>query len=228
MTSWTETIPTLDTPEAARTLLDDLAKSHDWVSVFWDRGWGDGGQTAEISIIVDGNGQEPVAWLTSDVYRTLVADKTVAANSLKTFKARRVHDYKTPSPAEPEVSANDVAETVVRDLLAAHPDWPIHVEFYRGLNPDSRTPRVMHEVAETPACGRDWFVRILPGCSDMRISAAGVYERFFGADLLGDVATLCYPTAGDDVDVAALLGDGFRAELQAAVEAKLAEIEAAR
>lgn len=93
MTNQQTTIPTLATTEEAITLMDRLAADHEWVAVFWDRGWGDSGQVAEISIIVDGDGQNPKAYITADVYRRLCDAGTVGPNSLETFKARRVHDY---------------------------------------------------------------------------------------------------------------------------------------
>lgn len=95
----TKTTPTLTTTHGARTMLDHLAETHEWVSVFWDRGWGDSGEKAEISIIVDGNGQQPKAWITPEVYKDLRERGIVQPNSLKTFKARRVHNFKTPPSA---------------------------------------------------------------------------------------------------------------------------------
>jgi hypothetical protein len=225
----TETIPTLTTTDEALAFMRDLAETHDWVSVFWDRGWGDSGQVAEISVIVDGDGQQPKAYLTAEVYKQLRADRSIPENTLKTFKARRLHDFKTPPEPEPTVTANDVAETVVRDLIAAMPDAPIYAEFYRGLDPNSRTPSILHEYASTPTYdGRGWFVRILPGCSDAAISAAAAPQRYFGPDLLGEVVCLDYPKVDGEVDTSALLGAEFRARLREVVEGKLAEIEAAR
>lgn len=86
-------IPTLGTPSMAIAQLELLRKEHEWVSVFWDRGWGDSGQPLEISIIVDGNGQKPIAWITKEVYKELLATGVIEPNTLQTFKARRLHDF---------------------------------------------------------------------------------------------------------------------------------------
>lgn len=229
MTDQQTAVPTLTTVEDAHALLRELAESHDWVSVFWDRGWGDSGQTAEISIIVGGNGQEPKAFITPEVYRDLLAQKIVGENSLKTFKARRTHDFKTPPvPEKTGPNANDVAEQVITDLMEAHPEWPIRAEFYRGLDPNSRLPRVMHEVVETQSHPDGRRVLMLPGHSAVAISAQ---ERdILGYDIIGGgrAQVLDYPRAGDGVDLDALQGGVFRAELVAVIEAKLADIEVAR
>jgi hypothetical protein len=86
--------PTLTTVADARATMEDLAGRYDWVSVFWDRGWGDSGQVADISITVDGDGQMPIARITDDVYRDLLAQGIIAPNSLRTYKARKSHDFK--------------------------------------------------------------------------------------------------------------------------------------
>ncbi len=221
-------IPTIDTTDAARAILGELAGRHEWVSVLWDRGWGDSGETAQISVIVDGDGQRPMAWLTPEVYRELVADATVAANSLKTFKARRVHDFKAPPEPELTVSSGDVAETVVRDLLAEAPDAPLLAEFYRGLDPDSPMPRTLRDTVASDACSSGWFVRILPGDVDAAISAAGAPD-LFGPNLIGAVESLSYPRAADgEVDTSALLGEGFRAQLRTVVAGRLAVLNTER
>jgi hypothetical protein len=222
-------IPTLTTTDEAHALLRELADSHDWVSVFWDRGWADSGQTAEVSIIVDGNGQEPKAFITADVYEALTAARVVEPDSLKTYKARRLHDYETPPvPEKASPDANDVAEQVIRDLMRAHPDWPIRAEFYRGLDPNSHTPRVTHEIVENAPQKDGRRVLMLPGAFEVAISAQ---ERgILGYNISGGgwAQVLAYPRNGDEVDLDALQGDLFRAELVAVVEAKLADIEAAR
>lgn len=222
-------ISTIATVDEAKAFLDKLAQDNDWVSVFWGRGWGDSGQKAEISVIVGGNGQDPKAYLTDEVYRSLLADEVIPPNSLKTFKARRLHDYKEPPPdPEPKVNPAKVAEQVIRSLLAGMADVPVRAEFYRGLDPNSRTPRVMHEVVTTPVCGREWFVRVLPGAFDVAVSAAGAL--FLGeADVIGKATCLVYPTAGpDDLDRAALEGPEFRAELERLIRAKYADVVAER
>lgn len=225
----TTAIPTLTTVHDAHDLLRDLANSHDWVSVFWDRGWGDAGQSAEISIIVDGDGQQPRARITADVYEALTAARIVESNSLKTYKARRLHNYVFPPVAEKTgPDANDIAEQVIHDLMETHPEWPIRAEFYRGLDPDSRTPRVMHEIVENERHVDGRRVLILPGAREVAISAQ---ERdILGYDIIGGgrATVLNYPRSGGDVDLDALRGDTFRAELVAVVEAKLADIETAR
>jgi hypothetical protein len=71
-------IPTLATVTDAETLLDQLAAQHEWVSVFWDKR---GRHTPEISIIVDGEGQEPKAWITEDVHRSLISSDAVGEDT---------------------------------------------------------------------------------------------------------------------------------------------------
>jgi hypothetical protein len=89
-------IPTLAAADDAVALMNRLAERYEWVSVFWDRGWGDSGQPLEISIIVDGDGQAPLAWLTRDVYRELLAQQAIQPNSYGGYKARKLHDFQTP------------------------------------------------------------------------------------------------------------------------------------
>ena len=216
------TIPTLTTAEEATALLADLAEAHDWVSVFWDRGWGDSGQTAEISIIIDGNGQEPKAYLTDEAYRVLLADKTIPPNSLKTFKARKPHDYKTPPvPEKTGPTPGEVAEQVIRRVLASMPDKPVEAEFYRGLDPHSRYPRVMYEYATTPAYDASGYVDVKPCAFEVIVSAQK--PDFLGAHLVGGKATvLAFPRQGDEVDLDALRSDAFRAQLVAVIEDRLA------
>lgn len=87
-------VPTLTTVDDVIALMQTLAGQYEWVSVFWDRGWGDNGEVAEISIIVDGDGQSPLAWLTREVYAELLRRQSIAPNSLNTFKARKLHDFR--------------------------------------------------------------------------------------------------------------------------------------
>lgn len=222
----TTATPTITTTDDARSLLAQLAESNDWVSVFWDKGWGD--SPLEISIIVDGDGQAPRAYLTNDVYRQLLADGTIRVNSLKTYKARRLHDYRTPKPEEKTgPDANDVAEQVIRRLFGEHPDWPMHAEFYRGLDPDSRLPRNLFEYLDTPTREAEWFVRLLPGCAEIAVSAAGEYDMC-GSELIGTATVVDYPRNDGDVDLEALNGPEFRARLVAVVEDKLTAIKEAR
>lgn len=220
----TATIPTLTTADEAHALLRELAEAHEWVSVFWDRGWGDSGQKAEIGIIVDGNGQQPKAWITPEVYAELRGQKLIAANSLKTFKARRIHDFKTPPP--PDTTDSDrrraASEKVVRRLLADMPDVPVRVEFYRGLDPDSNRPRIMHEVVTTPAYDGTWFVLVLPTPTDAAISAQE--PSMLGPNIIGSAAVAAYPVADDGK-----LNESAMAErLGEVIRAKAAEIKAAR
>jgi hypothetical protein len=220
----------IDTTADAVALLNELAESHDWVSVFWDRGWGDHGQTAEISIIVDGNGQKPHAHLTPAVYQALVADKVVGENTLMTYKARRVHDFKTP-PVEEKTgpTSNDVVEQVLRDILNDHTEKPIRVRFYRGLERGTYGPRVVEEVVQTPAAEDGWFVLLIPGHSDVAISAQK--PSMFGADIIGGGVAGClsYPKdAEGEPDLEALAGLEFGRKLLAAIDEKIAVIEAAR
>ena len=86
-------IPTLGTVAEALEFMTELRGGYDDVAVFWDRGWGDSGQQAEITVIVDGNGQMPLARLGDGVYRDLVRDELVGANCYGGFKARRFHDF---------------------------------------------------------------------------------------------------------------------------------------
>lgn len=89
-------IDVCETTQEAEDLLAELGSVHEWVSVFWDRGWGDSGQVAEISVIVDGNGQNPKALIDDVIYRELLDLGAIRPNSLQTFKARRLHDYRSP------------------------------------------------------------------------------------------------------------------------------------
>lgn len=221
-----ETPPTLTTVDDARAFLAQLAETHDWVSVFWDRGWGDHGEKAEITIIVDGNGQKPLACLTPDVYKQLVKSGTVAENSYGGYKARHIHDYKTPPPVEKTgPTSNDIAEQVIRKLMHDLADQPIRAEFYRGLTKGPRA-RVKYETVDTPAFDGTWFVLLLPGCSDVAMSAKE--PSFLGPNLIGTANCLAYPRRDDGtgVDLDALGAAEFRAELEAAVREKLAVIAA--
>lgn len=119
MADETPEIPTIDTLDEAVALLAKLRKTTDWVSVFWDRGWGDSGQVAEISIITTGNGQKPHAWISAAVYRALRDQEVIERNSLRTYKARRVHNYQSP-PVDHASVAKEQAEHAARwDALHA-------------------------------------------------------------------------------------------------------------
>lgn len=97
-----DTTITITDVEDAKALLAALAAEHDWVSVLWDRGWGD--SPLEISIITDGDGQHPHAHITAGVYRALVRGGTVGPNDLQTYKARRNHSYEL----RPTMSTEDI------------------------------------------------------------------------------------------------------------------------
>lgn len=227
----TETIPTLATVDDAHNLLRELAETHDWVSVFWDRGWGDNDNPTEISIIVDGDGQQPKAYLTPAAYASLVDQGVVGDNTLMTFKARRSHDFKTPALVKRTgPTANEVAEQAIRRFMAHHPDWPIVAEFYRGLSRGiGGLPQINHEYAETPARGwQGMFVMVIPGCSDVAISARK--PDFLGHSIIGGGVATClsYPHSGDDVDLDALAGDDFQRQLAEVVREKVTVIEVER
>jgi hypothetical protein len=89
-------IPQLETAAEAEALMQELAQTNEWVSVFWDRGWGDSGQPLEITIIVDGNGQMPKALIDKEIYDGLREAGLIDPNSLQTYKARKLHDFCNP------------------------------------------------------------------------------------------------------------------------------------
>lgn len=131
----TET-PTLDTTAAAVDLMRALAAAgRPWVAVFWDRGWGDSGQVAEISIITDGDGQNPHAFLTPQVYELLRVQDIIEPNSLQTFKARKIHKFaEQPAPEltaeekrpQPQALAAPLARQWVRQEFGSE-DFPVQV-----------------------------------------------------------------------------------------------------
>ncbi|HEY2086318.1 MAG TPA: hypothetical protein VGH54_09865 [Mycobacterium sp.] len=90
------TIPQLETAAEAEALLQELAQTNEWVSVFWDRGWGDVGTPLEITIIVDGNGQQPKALINAEIYNDLREREVIDRNTLQTYKARKLHDFCNP------------------------------------------------------------------------------------------------------------------------------------
>lgn len=225
----TTTIPTLTTTEDATNLMAELAASNEWVAVFWDRGWGDSGQPVDISIIVDGDGQNPKAWITPDVYTELLKQHTIAPNSLQTFKARRIHDFKSPPKPEPQITPSMVAEQTVRDLMAQMDNLPLQSEFFRGLDPNSRRPRIMHEHDYTGTAKQDTtrYVRLHPVLDGVIVSAH-IYTPGFGMDLVGEVTTVPYPAGTDgEPNMNAIRGTAFRDALAAVVREKLATIPAA-
>ncbi len=218
-------VPTLTTVEEATALLAQLAETYDWVSVFWDRGWGE--SPLEISIVVGGNGQDPKAHLTDEVYRALRSAGTIPPNTLKTFKSRRLHDYRRPPEREQTgPTANDVAEQVIRAVFDEHPDWPMHAEFYRGLDPDSDTPRTMYDHLYSAIYARSrggvWHVLAHPGCREVCVSLqepTALGPMTHGGAAAVDIVQ--YPRTPDgDVDLDALAGPDFRARLVESLRAK--------
>lgn len=81
----------LEYAEAAALMHKIFEKQTLDVSVFVDSGWGNA--PTEISIIVDGNGQGPVAYITKEAYEKLLQAGVIGENNLYTFKARRNHPY---------------------------------------------------------------------------------------------------------------------------------------
>jgi hypothetical protein len=86
-------IPALTSVTDAVEFMTALHRIHGDVGVFWDRGWGDDRQKTEITVIVDGDGQIPLARIDPDVYRDLVKDELIGENTYGGFKARRFHDF---------------------------------------------------------------------------------------------------------------------------------------
>lgn len=224
-------IPTITAAAEAESLLRELATDHDWVSVFWDRGWGDSGQATEISIIVDGNGNQPRASLTKDVYRQLITAGTVGEDTYAGYKARRIHDYKVPpEPEKIGPTPNEVAEGVLRGLFANNPDLPLKTAFFRGINTGNRRSPfhnpINEDVLTTEAFGRgNGYVNISPGAGEAYISAWT--SGYFG-DRIRDGVTVHYPRGtepngygGLNPDVAAMRGSEFADELLAAIRSQL-------
>lgn len=78
--------------EEALLLLKELKKQYDCVQVFTDRGWGDDPEVSTIySIIIDGDGQNPKAYITEDTFNELKKNKVIGKNCLQTYKARTLH-----------------------------------------------------------------------------------------------------------------------------------------
>lgn len=69
--------------------------------IYFDRGWGDHGEEAEITIINDGNGNKPFARITKETYKELLGHPQVMPNSYSGYKARRIHDFRK-EPVSPE------------------------------------------------------------------------------------------------------------------------------
>lgn len=219
----TNTVPTITTVEDAHSLLKQLADSHDWVSVFWDRGWGDSGQKAEISIIVDGNGNDPKAMITTDVYRALLNQKIIGTDCYAGFKARRDHDFKTPP--EPERTGPDpaeVAEKVIRSVLADLGDLSVKARFFRGINKGNAWNPINEEVVYTPGYDLGWYVNVSPGGANVHITAWVNDTAGFGDTIDGE--TVSYPKTGDGL----VDEDALRELLVAAIRRQAAVVVQAR
>ena len=86
-----ELIEPLDTADALIFMAALRLNTKKDIDVFYDRGWGSA--PLQISIIVDGNGQKPLAFLTETAYRELLESGVIAPNCLHTYKARKCHPY---------------------------------------------------------------------------------------------------------------------------------------
>ncbi len=219
-------IATISTVEEATTTLETLSRDHEWVSVFWDKR---DRSTPEISIIVDGDGADPKAWITRDVYADLVAQRVVSEDTYAGFHARRIHDFK--SPPEPEKAgptSNDIIEQVIRGLIADNLDLPIRAAFYRGINKGNVWNPINEETVQTSPAEAGWFVYLKPGHSEVCISAQE--PTMLGPDIIGRglADRLDYPSVGNEVDLDALAGDAFRDVLLNAIREKVALIESTR
>ena len=72
----------------------ELKKETNDVGIFTDRGWGDDPEVeTSYDIIIDGNGQKPVAWITKETFNLLLKNKIIGPNTLLTYKARTFHDF---------------------------------------------------------------------------------------------------------------------------------------
>ena len=101
-------IPQLETVAEAEALMRELAETHEWVAVFWDRGWGDLGEPLTVTIIVDGNGQQPKALIDGAIYDGLCEAGLIDKNGLQTLKARKLHDFCSPDDRSQIYSAPEI------------------------------------------------------------------------------------------------------------------------
>jgi hypothetical protein len=83
-------VPVVDFDAAVAMM---AARTEEHVDVFWDRGWGDGDEPLMISIIVSGDGQNPIGFVARDTYDRLRSEDVVGPNGLRTMKARRLHPF---------------------------------------------------------------------------------------------------------------------------------------
>jgi hypothetical protein len=221
-TSTTEkaSIPTLTTVDEAAALLNELAETYDWVCVFWDRGWGDSGQIAEISIIADGDGQNPKARITDDVYNGLRQQKVIQPNSYVGFKKRRLHDFKNvqPEPSHEVLAAEArkaAGESLCRELLETETDMPLAAEF--GSYPDIQ--RLGNQLAVA-----NGFVLMIAMPGEIVVTPNNGFLGNLPANPGQPGGAICveYPD-----DPAAILGAEFRAKLDAVIREQFGHLEAA-
>lgn len=79
---------------AALKLMNVLQTGYDNIEVFTDRGWGDDPQRKRAyHIIIDGNGQEPVAEISKETFQKLRKNGFLGENILETYKARTLHAF---------------------------------------------------------------------------------------------------------------------------------------
>jgi hypothetical protein len=128
--------------------------------------------------------------------------------------------------------AQPVIEQAIREICADNPALPIEGSFYRGVNPDRYSSPFaspsLREYVSTPACGQEWFVRVLPSAFQVCVSAAG--RRFLGVnDTIGEGQVIQLPQSGPgDVDLEALAGNRFHVELLAAIRKMASVVEEMR
>jgi hypothetical protein len=72
-------------------LMESLIQKTNDVGVFLNKGWGD--SSLEITIIINGDGQNPLASINYDTYTKLLDSKIIGPNCLQTFKARKFHPF---------------------------------------------------------------------------------------------------------------------------------------
>ena len=78
--------------EEAVLLMHRLSIKHD-VSVLFDCGLEELICNANISIIIDGHGNDPIGEVSYATYEKLYENKIISGNNLQTYKKRRNHDF---------------------------------------------------------------------------------------------------------------------------------------
>lgn len=64
------------------------------VGVFTDNGWGEGVENDRVfSIILNGDGQNPLAYISRDTFEKLKTNRLIGSNILKTYKDRTYHEF---------------------------------------------------------------------------------------------------------------------------------------